>query len=697
MSINAQSEWRRGAVFANGVSPASEARDFGGREAGATVSDLGQQPRRACRLGAGEGREDARVGLLVQQGGDMGVRQVDLVSRPQILKGPRSRSAWLEMGRTLRSWAKRSTSSGRSRNTSSTQTRRRSEVGLSAYLPPAGHMGQDVRRGLHQPALRGVGMMTILDDLRASGRRAHRSRAWRQAAEALRAADSTERLDPEDLSMLAEAAFLSGDVTGCVQAHERAFTAHAARGAARPAARSALWIGQTLAMKGAQAAAGGWLGRAARMLDESGESDCAERGYLLMPAARAQYAAGRYADALEMARAAEEIGRRHGEDDLVAFAQHSQGRGLLRLERLDEGLAVLDQVFVEVFPGGLAAGMLTGLVACSVVAGCQEVGAYDRAAEWTAALSAWCDEQPELVQFSAECLVHRAGVLLRSGYWPGSLAEAGAAARCAERDGVAAMAAAAAYGQGEALRMLGRADEAERAYQDARHGGHDPMPGLARLRLQQDRGTAALSGLQRVLAMTDDPLHRAHLLPAAVEVHLATGTSDAAAADELTELALRWPTTGLRAAALHANGAVALAEGSAAAAAGSLRDAWDCWTSQRAPYEAAQARLLLRRACAALGDEDTAAAHREAAESALAALRGAATPSAAEPAPLLGLSPRETQVLGLVATGLTNRAVAERLVLSERTVDRHVGNILSKLGVSSRTAATAVAVRHGLA
>lgn len=540
--------------------------------------------------------------------------------------------------------------------------------------------------------------MTMLDELRASGRRAHRGRAWRQAAESLRAADSTERLGPEDLSMLAEAAFLSGDVTGCVQAYERAFTAHAARGAARPAARSALWIGQTLAMKGAQAAAGGWLGRAARVLDESGEADCAERGYLLMPAARVHYAAGRYADALEVARAAEEIGRRHGEDDLVAVAQHSQGRAQLRLERLDEGLAILDEVFVEVFPGGLAAGMLTGLVACSVVAGCQEVGAFDRAAEWTATLSAWCDEQPELVQFSAECLVHRAEVLLRRGHWPGSLAEARAAARCAERDGVVAMAAAAAYGQGEALRMLGRGDEAERAYRDARHGGHDPMPGLARLRMQQDRGQAALSGLQRVLAMTDDPLHRAHLLPAAVEVHLATGSAAAAeAADELTALALRWPTTGLRAVALHANGAVALAEGSVAAAAGSLRDAWDCWTSQQAPYEAAQTRLLLGRACAALGDEDSAVAHRQAAETALATLRGAALPPAAEQVPLRGMSPRETQVLALVATGLTNRAVAERLVLSERTVDRHMSNILGKLGVSSRTAATALAVRHGLA
>jgi DNA-binding CsgD family transcriptional regulator/tetratricopeptide (TPR) repeat protein len=540
----------------------------------------------------------------------------------------------------------------------------------------------------------------VVDELRTVGRQAHDERAWRQAAETLRVADSAEGLDPEDLAMLAEAAFLGGDITGCVQAYERAFAAHAAREESRAAARSAIGIGQALAMKGVQAAAGGWLGRAARILDDAGESDCPERGLLLMPVARAHFAAGRYSDALEVARTAEEIGRRHGEADLVAFAQHSQGRSLLRLARLDDALAVLDQVFVEVFPTGLQAGMLTGLVACSVVEGCQQVGAFDRAAEWTAALSAWCDEQPELVQFSAECRVHRAEVLLRRGYWQASLVEARAAARCAERDGVAAMTAASAYVQGEALRMLGRVEEAEPAYRDAQQRGHDPMPGLARLHLQQHRRPAALSALRRALTMADDPLDRARLLPAAVDILLAADASAEAAdaAAELAELAQRWPTAGLRAAGLHAAGAVALSGGSAAAAAVALRDAWACWTSQHAPYEAAQARLLLGQACAALGDDEAASAHADAAMHAVAALHGTVRPAPGpDAAATFGLSSRERQVLGLVAAGLTNRAIAERLVLSERTVDRHVSNILGKLGVPTRTAATAFAFERGLA
>lgn len=221
--------------------------------------------------------------------------------------------------------------------------------------------------------------------------------------------------------------------------------------------------------------------------------------------------------------------------------------------------------------------------------------------------------------------------------------------------------------------------------------------------LSSTGGHAALAALRRALTVADDPLHRAALLPAVVEVLLAADESAGAAgaAQELTELALRWPSPGLRAAALLASGAVALADGAAAAAAAALRDAWRSWTAQQAPYQAAHARLLLGRACTTLGDEDTAAAHEKAAEAAIAALRGAVLPLTAGPdhwsAVPLGLSPREAQVLRLVATGRTNRAIAECLVLSERTIDRHVSNVLGKLGVATRTEAAAFAFQRGLA
>jgi ATP/maltotriose-dependent transcriptional regulator MalT len=175
----------------------------------------------------------------------------------------------------------------------------------------------------------------------------------------------------------------------------------------------------------------------------------------------------------------------------------------------------------------------------------------------------------------------------------------------------------------------------------------------------------------------------------------------ASAAAELAEIAKRWPTTGLRAAALHAGGSVALAAGEAAPAAASLREAWSLWSAQPAPFEAAQARLLLARACSALGDEEAAKEEEQAALAVLTALH-AQDNEPAQPAALsagaaqVGLTAREAQVLGLLTTGLRNRAIAERLVLSERTVDRHVSNILGKLGVPTRTAATAFAFAHGL-
>jgi DNA-binding NarL/FixJ family response regulator len=540
------------------------------------------------------------------------------------------------------------------------------------------------------------------DCLRA-GRAAHSARAWRQAAQALRAADDTDCLEPGDLTLLAEAAFLSGDTAGCVQAHERAFATHISAGDACAAARSAFWVGLILAGTGALSGAGGWLARATRVLDQYGENDCAERGYLLQPLARAHYAAGRYAGALEVAQSAADAGRRHADRDLVAVAMHSQGRALLRLERLDEGFALLDEVYVETFPAGLTSPVWTGIVACSVVDGCQQIGAFDRAAEWTAALSAWCDEQPELAQFSAECLVHRAEVLLCRGRWHDSLLEAGAAARSAEMSGLLVPAAAAAYRQGEALRLLGRTDKAEDAYRRAQRGGYDPAAGLARLQLDQRRVSAASATVRRALAVEDDPVRRAELLPVAVEAMLAADepVDAATAASELGEIAVRWPTAGLRAVALQVRGAVALAAGDPATAATSVRDAWQLWTAQQATYEAALARLLLARACAALGDDEAAAAEESAGQAALALLRTseaeqpqtAASPSGVRP---MGLSAREVQVLRLISTGLTNRAIAERLVLSERTVDRHVSNILGKLGAATRTAATAFAFEHGL-
>ena len=233
----------------------------------------------------------------------------------------------------------------------------------------------------------------------------------------------------------------------------------------------------------------------------------------------------------------------------------------------------------------------------------------------------------------------------------------------------------------------------------AAQAGAEAQPGLALLRLAQGRGESARAALRRALEETSAPLERARLLPAAVELRLAAGDTDGAAAAcaELERIAATLRRELLDALVAHARGAVALARGEAAQALAALRDAGRRWRELEMPYEAARSRELAGVACRELGDEDAAALELGAARDAFAAL--GAMPDhlrLAAPARPHGLTDREMEVLRHVAAGATNRAIAAALVLSERTVDRHVSNIFAKLGVPSRTAAAAYAYEHRL-
>jgi DNA-binding NarL/FixJ family response regulator len=208
-----------------------------------------------------------------------------------------------------------------------------------------------------------------------------------------------------------------------------------------------------------------------------------------------------------------------------------------------------------------------------------------------------------------------------------------------------------------------------------------------------------------VLAETTDRFRRARLLPAYVEIMLDAGELDEArrACDELAEIAKECATGVLDILVSHARGALELAAGNAAEALAPLRRAWREWQALDAPHDAARARVLLGLACRELGDEDGAALELEAARAEFERL-GAATDLASLDALTHrrvhrgehGLTRREREVLALLATGRTNRAIAERLFISHKTVARHVANIFGKLGVSSRAAATAFAYDHHL-
>ena len=243
---------------------------------------------------------------------------------------------------------------------------------------------------------------------------------------------------------------------------------------------------------------------------------------------------------------------------------------------------------------------------------------------------------------------------------------------------------------------------AEEAYQEASRRGREPQPGLALLRSVQGKVDAAAAGIRRALVEAPEAGKRAELLPGYVEIMLAVGDVPAAAeaSRELGSLAEGHEQGALGAMAQHARGAVQLANGDPAAALISLRRAGEVWLLLDAPYELARVRELTGLACRALGDEDAAALELDAARAAYAKLSArldlvrVGSLASASPAEEHGLTQRELEVLRLVAAGETNKAISATLVISERTVDRHVSNIFAKLGVSSRTAATAYAYDH---
>jgi DNA-binding NarL/FixJ family response regulator len=541
-----------------------------------------------------------------------------------------------------------------------------------------------------------------IEELRR-GRSSYSTRAWKDAYESLSRADRVEPLGPEDLEMLATTAYMIGREEEYFGAIERSHHAFLEAGEVLRAAHCAFWIGMNLALQGMSGPASGWLSRAQRLVERE-ERDCVERGYLLLPVAVRHEAMGDYDSATAVAADAAEIGERFGDRDLFALAVHEQGCVLIKGGRVQAGLGLLDEAMVAVSAGELSP-IVSGIVYCGVILGCQDAYDLRRAQEWTAALTAWCEEQPEMVAFTGRCLLHRAEIMQLHGDWPDAVDEARRAARRCEEGKNPAAAAEAIYRHADVHRLQGEFTEAEEAYRDASREGLEPQPGLALLRLSQGKNEAAAAAIRRVAEETTDGFRRAAVLPAAVEILLAVGdrAEASSACRELEEISAASGSDMVDAMAAHARGAVALAEDDAQAALAALRSASQAWQRLRAPYEVARARVLIALACRALGDDDAAALELDAARAVFEELGAAPdlarVDSLAERAPTddaHGLTPRELEVLRFVAAGETNKAIAAQLILSERTVDRHVSNIFAKLGVSSRAAATAYAYEHQL-
>jgi DNA-binding CsgD family transcriptional regulator len=537
----------------------------------------------------------------------------------------------------------------------------------------------------------------------ARGRDAFAREAWLEAYEQLLAAEGATPLDPEDLDLLATAAFLVGEDTACTDALTRAHQGFLERGHPIRAARCAVWLAFAMFERPAvQAQATGWAARARRLFDECA-TDCAERGFLLCAEAFLKVRANDAAGAGALFAQAVEVGARFKDRDVLALARHGQGRMLLFQNRTAEGLAMLDEVMVGVTCGEVHP-IISGVVYCSVLGACHDLFDLRRAKEWTTALTGWCDAHPDML-FRGECLVRRSEMLQLEGAWDAALAEAEQAcarlgARSHPRD-----AGTSHYRAAELYRLRGEFSKAEELYRGASQVGRNPHPGLALLRLAQGQIQAAAVAIRHELQQRRSPAVRAETLRAAVEILLAANDAAAArnAAEELTRTASAVDAPFLHASSAVASGAVALAEGDAAAAVALLRDACGIWRELEAPYEIARARELTGLAYRQLGDEDGAQLELEAASDTYERLgarpdvaRVASLTTAPAPDVHGPLTGREVEVLRLIAAGKTNRAIATELAISEKTVARHVSNILTKLDLPSRSAATAYAYSRNL-
>ena len=540
--------------------------------------------------------------------------------------------------------------------------------------------------------------MTLLE----RGRQAYQLQNWSAAYEDLTAADREQQLAPQDIFRLALTADLLGKDNEVVALLTRAHNEFVLGGAPEDASRCAFWLATYAALvEGEPARASGWVARGQRLLEDR---DCVEQAYIRFPEGLLHMFKGDSATALVTFEKAANIANRFPDPDATTLGRLGRGQALLRCGRKAEGLALLDEVMTAVTAHELSP-LVEGLVHCGVLWSCHQIFDFNRAQEWTAAFTRWCEVQPERVQFAGQCHVHRAELLQLEGAWSGAMEEVQRALVRLAQPGSRPWAGSAYYIQGDVYRMRGDFAKAEEAYREASEWGRVPQPGLSLLRLAQGRLEAAAAAIARALVEEREVAVRSKLLAAHVEIMLAAGDLNGAqtSTDELAKVARDLDALLVCAHAAQSAGAVSLAAHDPAKALPLLRDAWTAWHTLEAPYEAARVRVLLAEACRALGDIDGSELELDAARQiflrlgAMPDLRSLAL-SKPEPgaANAPGLSEREIEVLRLVSAGKTNRAIAAELFISDHTVRRHLQNIFAKLGVSSRAGATAYAFQHDL-
>jgi len=538
---------------------------------------------------------------------------------------------------------------------------------------------------------------------------------WSEAREAFEVALAVQET-PESLEGLGTAAWWLDLADVVFDSRERAYRVYLANGNRRAAARVAVWLGWDYwAFRGENAVANGWLQRARRLLDE--EPACAERAWLdIREGSMCLFEEGDTERGFALAGEGIGVAREVGSVDLEMLGRAVQGLALVQSGAVAEGMRGLDEVNAAVLAGELTDLVAIGLSCCYLIAACERVRDYDRAVQWCTRLKAFCTKWG-LRPLFAVCRSQYASICL----WRGTWLEAEEELRAASQELAAtrpAMTGDALVRLGELRRRQGRLVEAADLFDQA--GSHG-LALLGRAELALDRGDSRAAREQAERYLRHVPTHnrtdRTAGLDLLVRALTALGERERAATAlaELCGIATLVSTVPLRAAASFAEGYVALGDGKPDAARQHLEDAVDLYLQSGAPFEVARARIELARALGSLGRSHDAVEEAERAISLLSELNAefeigrartvleslqqqSAQPKGKPEAHSRngGLTKREIEILRLVAEGLNNQTIAERLFVSDHTVHRHLADILRKLSVSTRAAAVAQAARRGL-
>ena len=537
---------------------------------------------------------------------------------------------------------------------------------------------------------------------------------WKRARASFEAS-LAEGETPEALEGMGLAAQMLNDDRLTIDARERAYRLYLERGDKGSAARIASWLSADfLLFRGEPAIANGWLQRAHSLID--GLEPGIDHGWLAIHEGYLAIALDEdTVKARRLAARAVDVGRKFGAPELEMLGLGLEGRALVSEGELEEGMHRLDEATTVALAGEATLLYCVAWACCYLISACERVRDFDRAAQWCTRVGEFCGQHD--IFLLNTCRAHYASVLSWQGRWDQAESQLSAAI-----EGLQAsrppMVGDALTRLGELRRRQGRLADAEELF--ARSETHTlSLLGCAALALDRGQPSEAAELADRYLRRFPDPsrVERCAGLEIAIRGLARLGEYERAteALEQLRAIAARARMRPLFAAVCSSEGTLAAARGDHDAARRSFEDALDLLVASDARFEAARVRLDLAATLSALGRHDRARREIEAAlvafqelgadgestraEAMLGKLRRAPAtlPAEAVDTPLGDLSERELEVLGLVAEGLTNRDIAQRLVLSEHTVNRHVANILRKLGLPSRAAAASLAGRHGLA